>query len=105
MLNDESLGPHLSVEKQFMHDWMHMIFVAGVWNLVILFVSQAVQESIGGNIYTLIKGYLQLWSWPKRLKDQSTLHELFEETQENVHNKGGHFRCSASEGLSLYARI
>ena len=37
LLGDTSMDPYLDVPNQFFHDWMHMIFVGGVFNLVLHF--------------------------------------------------------------------
>ena len=102
MLSDSSLDNVLHLEAQFLHDWMHMIFVTGVWNLVFNFVLEAIRPEIAGNIYTLLYGYIAQWVWPKRVGGMK-LHELFTETKRTANAKVGHFKCSASEGLSLYA--
>jgi hypothetical protein len=37
LLGDASMDPYLDVPSQFFHDWMHMIFVGGVFNLTLHF--------------------------------------------------------------------
>ena len=104
MLSDTLLDAHLSVVEQFLHDWMHMIFVAGVWNNVMNLVLEAIRLEISGNIYTLLKGYLTMWRWPHLVKARK-LEELFSPEKRATNAKACQFKCKASEGLSIYAII
>ena len=102
MLSDSSLDNVLHLETQFLHEWMHMIFVTGVWNLVFNLVLEAIRPEIAGNIYTLLYGYIAQWVWPKRVGGMK-LHELFTDPKRTANAKVCHFKCSASEGLPVYA--
>lgn len=105
LLGDAELEAFLDVPKQFLHDWMHMIFVSGVFNLVLHYVLEAIREvKIVGSIYALLRDYIRLWTWPKRLK-HTKLHELFADSRRSGNVDAGRFRCDASEGLSLYLVI
>ena len=89
----------------FLHDWMHMIFVSGVLDLMLHYTLEAIRDAkIVGNIYSLLRGYISLWVWPKRLK-QTKLHDLFTDARRSGNVDAGKFRCDASEGLSLYLVI
>ena len=52
--------------------------------------------------YGVARGYLQNWHWPARLKCNK-LYELFADNQRTKNASADHFKCSASEGLSLYS--
>ena len=104
-LSDRRLDEILDVENQFMHDWMHMVFVKGVWNLVMFLVLEAIRPVIEGNIYTLLKGYLERWHWPQRFSRSGGLAELFDDSRRKPNVEAGAFKCNASEGLSLYGVV
>ena len=104
MLSDSSLDEVLDLEGQFLHDWMHMLFVTGVWNLTMNLVLEAVRPTIAGNIYALLRGYVERWVWPKRIGGLR-LGELFREDKRASNARANNFKCSASEGLSLYAVV
>ena len=104
MLADEELDDTVDVVAQFMHDWMHMLFVAGVWNLVVHLVLQAAHSQIPGNIYVLLGGFVEMWHWPAQV-GANKLHELFTKDRQKGNVSTKHFRCSASQGLSLYSVI
>ena len=105
VLSDRRLDHVLDVENQFMHDWMHMVFVKGVWNLVMPFVLEAIRPVFDGNIYTLLKGYIERWHWPQRVSRGGGLAELFDDSRRKPNVEAGTFKCSASEGLSLYGVV
>ena len=52
LLGDASMDPHLDVASQFFHDWMHMIFVGGVFNLTLHF-SWKLYEKLREPMYIL----------------------------------------------------
>ena len=52
MLSDATLDPHLRVADQFMHDWMHMVFVSGVWNVVLNMLLESLRK-VKHDIYML----------------------------------------------------
>ena len=101
LLSDSTLDPYLKVADQFLHDWMHMMFVTGVWNLVTNLLCETMRV-INNQFYGVVRGYLRSWHWPSRLKATS-LHELFADSQRQKNADADHFKCSASEGLSLYS--
>ena len=104
-MSDRRLDHILDVENQSMHDWMHMLFVRGFWNLVMFLVLEAIRPVIEGNIYTLLKGYLERWHWPQRFSRSGGLAELFDDSRRKPHVDAGAFKCNASEGLSLYGVV
>ena len=104
LLGDESMDPYLDVPNQFIHDWMHMIFVGGVFNLTLHFFLEAIKTDTRSNVYASLKGYVSRWFWPTRFK-QARIDELFSNSKRSGNVKASSFRCSASEGLSLYAAI
>ena len=104
ILGDPSMDPYLDVAEQFFHDWMHMIFVGGVFNLTLHYCLEAVRIESASNVYANLKGYISQWKWPKRFKVDK-LAELFTDAKRNANAKAKIFKCAASEGLSLYLVI
>jgi len=98
LLSEVALDDVLAVTEQFLHDWMHMIFVSGIWNLVLWLVLNAVNANVRGNIYAHLKDYIQHWRWPHAVGGHK-LDELFSDDRRASNNKAQRFRCSASEGL------
>ena len=62
LLSDTTLEKYLNVPKPFMHDWMHMMFVTGVFNLTLLFLLEAIKEETRQNVYAVVKEYLSRWN-------------------------------------------
>ena len=103
MLSDATLDPHLRVADQFMHDWMHMVFVSGVWNVVLNMLLESLRK-VKHDIYAVVRKYVEQWRWPASMK-KGKFWQLFADARRAPNAKQNHFRCSASEGLSLYALI
>ena len=102
LLGDVSMDPHLDVPSQFFHDWMHMIFVGGVFNLTLHYFLEAIKEATRSNVYAQLKDYVNEWTLPKRFNLSGKLGDLFENAKRISNVKAGIFKCAASEGLSLY---
>ena len=104
LLGDPDMDPYLDVPNQFFHDWMHMIFVGGLFNLTLHYFLEAIREETKSNVYSNLHGYISRWRWPIRLK-LSKLADLFTDAKRTANAKAGSFKCSASEGLSIYLVI
>ena len=102
MLMDPELDELIRPADQFMHDWMHCIFVQGVWNLCTNMLLNALEAGGIRDAYPKLFDYTQLWTWPARLK-MTRLHELFWESKRTSNRTAGQFKCQASMGLSLYS--
>ena len=105
LLGDETMDPYLDVPSQFFHDWMHMIFVGGVFNLTLHFFLEAIKEATRTNVYAQLQAYVNNWTLPKRFNLTGKLGDLFENAKRTANAKANSFKCSASEGLSLYMII
>ena len=55
--------------EQFMHDWMHCIFVSGVWNICFEMVLQALRSAGIKDVYDTLADYIKLWCWPRRVNN------------------------------------
>jgi len=106
ILGDPEMDPYLDVPEQFFHDWMHMIFVGGIFNLTLQYFLEAIRHETKSNVYEHLRDYIRLFNLPKRLKmTGEKLSELFTNAKRSANVKAGSFKCSASEGLSLYLII
>ena len=56
------------------------------------------------DIYSLIAGYIERWQWPRRVHDRR-IKELFDKKRRDGNVKATYFKCSASDGLSLYSVV
>ena len=93
MLSDATLDPHLRVADQFMHDWMHMVFVTGVWNVVLNMLLESLRK-VKHDIYAVVRNYVEQWRWPASLR-MHKFSQLFADTRRAPNAKAHHFTCSA----------
>ena len=104
MLADPEVQDHLNPATQFMHDWMHCIFVSGIFNITLWLTLRAIQQAGRRDIYSMLHEALKLWHWPKRLQ-QTKLFQLFVKSRQESNNDAKKFKCDASAGLSMYSVI
>ena len=50
LLGDPDMDPYLDVPNQFFHDWMHMIFVGGLFSLTLHYFLEAIREETKNNV-------------------------------------------------------
>ena len=67
MLSESPLDPYLEVAEQFLHGWMHMMFVTGAWNLVAHLLCETMLV-ISNEFYSVVRGYVRNWRCSSRLK-------------------------------------
>ena len=101
LMVDRELDDIVQPADQFMHDWMHCIFVSGVWNICLEMVLQALRSAGIRDVYDSLRDYVKLWCWPRRV-NSGKLHELSTDGRRKKNLEALKFKCSASEGLSLY---
>ena len=104
MLLDESLDQHVHPTQDFMHDWMHCLVVAGVFNTVVylLFESMRAPHMYVHSPYELFQGFLVNFNWPKRISGSTNLHEIFSKARSRSHRAAKHLKAQASDCLSIY---
>ncbi len=108
LLACHALRPILNPTVQYMHDWMHTLFVTGVFQRVVFLVIAALASAFNKtvkDIYKQLLTYVYLWRLPadKGGKARSKeLAECFAENRADSNKKAKIFRCSASHGLGLY---
>ena len=60
--------------KIFIHDWMHGIFVGGVWNVALYLVLEMLIDAGYIDIYNVFADFIAKWSWPGRISNSAHLH-------------------------------
>ena len=100
ILLDRSLDEIVDPCKIFIHDWMHGLFVGGVWNIVLyLFLEMFINAGVK-DIYTTFSNFIAGWSWPGRING-AHLHEIFEENRKDKHRAAKRIKAQASDMLSI----
>ena len=102
LLLDRSLDTVLKPATHFMHDFMHCLFVTGVWNFVVYLLFESFIHQGRHGVYALFQGYVALWRWPSRITSTSyALSEIFNARRVRAHRKAKHIKCQASDAMSL----
>ena len=99
LLNTE-LDAVFDPTKVYCHDWMHCLFVDGVFNHVIVWLFEVFIQSGKPQVYQVCSNYISNFVWPGRLH-ATHLHEIFREE----HRNAGHIKAAASDLLSLVAAL
>ena len=76
---------------------MHLMCVSGVVQTTLFLFLQAMSNN-GVGIYKMIKGYIELWSFPS--SRSLNIHNLFLPKREKSNKEAQAFKCSASEALA-----
>ena len=100
LLLDRYLDAFFDPVEVYMHDWMHALFVDGVFNLTLYLLLESVIQIGLPDVYTAFSNYIANWTWPARVK-ASHLPEIFAGDRKDKHRAAKHIKCQASDGLSL----
>ena len=102
MLLDAELDDVVAPASQFCHDWMHMFYVNGVFNVVIQLTLKAAKDHRPTrDIYSRLRAYVAMWILPRRLGGVGSVAALFSAKRERANDKARAFKCQASDGLTL----
>ena len=87
-----------------MHAWMHCFLASGIFRFVLHLLLESLVDSGCRHIYEVVRGYLNQYNWPKRVQSagKDAVTRLFADDQRPKNVKSDHFRCQASEALSMY---
>jgi hypothetical protein len=107
LLMDSELLDIVKPTEHYMHDWMHTLFVVGVFHTVTWLLLTAIKDSISQwsmvHLFQLLHDYVSMWVQPSdkggNLKDNFTPKRL--ESNKRAKN----FKCKASDGLGMYSII
>ena len=87
--------------RQFMHDWMHALFVHGVFNATAFLLFEAFLN-LGVDAYALFRGFVAKWNWPARVHaNGETLAGIFTPERKTSHRKAKSWKMQASDALNL----
>ena len=100
LLLDTTLDSIFDPTEVYMHDWMHCLFVDGVFSLAIYLLFEVFFQAGLPNIYQVCSDYVSKWFWPGRLHG-TYLKEIFTDSRRDKHRKAGHIKAQASDLLSL----
>ena len=100
LLLNRYLDDYVSPVDVYLHDWMHAIFVDGVFNLILYLLLEAVIQIGFTDVYEVFSKYIANWKWPHRVQG-ANLHGIFAGDREKKHRTAKHIKCQASDGLSL----
>jgi len=99
ILMDPSLDNTVYPVRQFIHDWMHALFVNGCFNFVALWVLEAIRLT-HTNVWDCMMGFVEHWKLPQ-VVDSSSVKAVFEPNRATSSRKAKRLKCTASQGLSL----
>ena len=105
MLLDSSVDDVVLPASQFKHDWMHAIFIKGVFNVVTYLLFKQLRSEGIADIYSRFQIYVKLWTFPGGLLTSHTLSNIFAQKRQSSNDKAKAFKCQASEGLSVIPLI
>ena len=100
ILLDRTLDTIVQPTEVFMHDWMHLLFVSGVANLVVYLTFESFIGNDRKEVYEHFRNYVSVWHWPGRLHG-SGLSEIFTEKRKDSHREAKRIKCQASDMLCL----
>ena len=92
MLLDRDLDRVLPIADVYQHDWMHCLFVDGVYNVQLYLLLEAFLDDGCANIYELVRGYVAKWHWPSRFHAHR-LSELFASHRKESSRKAQHIKA------------
>ena len=101
ILLDTRLMDIVMPASQFCHDWMHCIFVHGVFHTVMHLLFSALLSTGSPELYDTLFQYFSLWKHPLR-QTASKVQDLFSTKRAASNHKAKAFKCTASEGLCIY---
>ena len=100
ILLDVALDNVFDPTKVYQHDWMHALFVDGLFNLAVYMLLEAFIVAGFPHVYQVCSDYIAKWTWPARIHGNH-LHENFEHCRRDKHRKAHHIKAQASDMLSL----
>ncbi len=94
--------------RHYVHDWMHCLFVAGVFNKVLILLLGSLAVGFNKSLSFLYKQlfeYIGFWVLPR--DKPGDLQNCFtaKRLESNKKSKSKVFKCQASDGLGLYTLI
>ena len=100
LLQDDALKDIVFPVSQYCHDWMHCIFVGGVFNHVAFLCFRAASD-VYANVWQVLRDVVLKYTWPKAIKFDPHKNDHLSKTRIASHIEAKTFKCTASDGLSL----
>ena len=104
LLLNRALDEYVDPCEVFVHDWMHGLFVDGVYNVTVYLLLEECIDNGRKNIYDMVGEYIASWNWPGRIGHKSSsgqLAAIFSSKRKDKHREAAHIKCQASELLSV----
>ena len=101
LLADPRMDRIISPTQAYVHDWMHGLFVDGVFNTVVYLLFEDFYDAGRKNIYDLFKTYLGKWHWPGRISSMVNVSDVFKADRAKKHREAMHIKCQASELMTV----
>ena len=102
LLLDRSLDDLYDPVPGYMHDWMHALFVDGIYNTTLYLLFESFLQAGKPDIYTVFSDFVAKWTWPARVNMHGRhLPDIFAGNRKKKHRAAKHIKCQASDGLSL----
>lgn len=97
----------LSPTKHYVHDWMHTMFVTGVFQTVMWLMMVAIKDAFSQfsmkKLFDAWHDYLGLWTQP--CDKSGDMQSNFTQQRLESMKRSKTFKCKASDGLGLYPII
>jgi hypothetical protein len=107
LLMDSEIADFLKPTKNYVHDWMHSIFVQGVFHtvmwLLLLAINAAFSSMSWYELFKQLHDYTSLWVQP--CDKGGKLQDNFLPKRLESDKRAKTFKCKASDGLGLYSLI
>ena len=101
VLMDPALDDIVFPAQQYMHDWMHMVFSSGLFNISI-YLCVVELHTTHPTIWASINQYVKTWTWPAfPSKFNPGTVDPFSAAKVKAFKDGSAIKCTASEGLSM----
>ena len=100
LLLDTYLDAYIDPVAVYQHDWMHALFVDGVFNTILYLLLEAFIQGGCKDVYEVYSQYISNWSWPDHILS-AHLPAIFSHDRRGKHRAAKHIKCQASDGLSL----
>ena len=104
LLLDRALDDYFDPVHGYLHDWMHALFVDGVFNLTLYLLLETFIITGETGVYEVFSNYIATWRWPHRVGMHGSanhLAEIFSRDRRDKHRAAKHIKMQASDGLSL----
>ncbi|CAK0843742.1 unnamed protein product [Prorocentrum cordatum] len=104
LLLNRALDEYVDPCEAFVQDWMHGLFVDGVYNVTVYLLLEECITNGRKDIYAMVGGCIASWYFPGRIGHKSSSRhfaDIFSSDKKDKHRNAAHIKCQASELLSI----